>query len=163
MGMQSDAYVQVSKWQVSNRLVDDLPLDPTDTAHGWIGKLVKGGGREVEIAICASLTPVGQGDLDVFALVGDAGDLAAHRVVVRVHTIVTGIGIEETLGSGGNEVSIRVDNTTSTQTSVIVRSLACVRLPIAVAARGGSGSGAGRRSRRGRMLAGAGRRFRGRN
>jgi hypothetical protein len=83
-------------------------------------------------------------------LVVNTGGLAAQRVLVRVHTIVTGVCIEEIVGNGGNELTIIVGNTTSTQTGTIERSLASVRLPIAVsAARGGSGSGAGRRGRRG--------------
>lgn len=46
------------------RLVDDRPLDATDTARGWVGELVKGVGREVEISVGTGLTPVGQGDKD---------------------------------------------------------------------------------------------------
>jgi hypothetical protein len=51
------------------RLADDLPLHTTDTAHGRVSERVEAGGREVEVAKGASLTPVRQGDLDDLALV----------------------------------------------------------------------------------------------
>lgn len=55
--------------QGSIGLVDDLPLDAADTTHGWVGQLVEGVGREVEIIHCTSGTPVGQDDSDGDALV----------------------------------------------------------------------------------------------
>lgn len=46
----------------------DHPRDATDTAHGWVGKLVKGGGREIEVTISTRLAPVCEGDGDGLAL-----------------------------------------------------------------------------------------------
>jgi len=44
----------------SLHLVDDLPCHAANAALGRVGDLVVGVGREVEIAIGASLAPVGQ-------------------------------------------------------------------------------------------------------
>jgi hypothetical protein len=52
----------------SINLVDDLPLHTTDAAHRRVGKLIEGGGREVEVIGLASLAPVGQLDEDGRAL-----------------------------------------------------------------------------------------------
>ena len=50
-------------------LVNDIPLDAIDAAHGRVGELVEGVGREVEIAVGASLAAVRQLDVDRLTLV----------------------------------------------------------------------------------------------
>jgi hypothetical protein len=50
-------------------LIDDLPRDTADTALGWVGELVEGVRREIEITAGASPAPVGQLDVDGLALV----------------------------------------------------------------------------------------------
>ena len=90
--------------------VDDLPRDTADASHRRVSELVEGVGREVEIAVGTSSTPVGQLNLDCFTLVcslrlesansrtkrfprtSDPGGLAAHGVVVRVTTSITTVG-----------------------------------------------------------------------
>ena len=52
----------------SINLVDDLPLHTTDAPHRRVGKLIEGGGREVEVIGLAPLAPVGQLDEDGLAL-----------------------------------------------------------------------------------------------
>jgi len=50
-------------------LVDDLPGDAVDAPNGRVGELVEGVGREIEVAVGASLAAIRQLHFDRFALV----------------------------------------------------------------------------------------------
>ena len=54
-----------------SQLVDYLPRDIADAAHGWFRELVEGVGGEVEIADGARLASVHQQDMDGLVLVYD--------------------------------------------------------------------------------------------
>jgi len=86
--------------------------------------LVKGGRRKVKIGECAAFATIGDRDSDALALVCSPNPLVAKRVVVRVGTIVAGIGVEEEMGHGSNVIRVLVHNTTSTKTSGIESTLA---------------------------------------
>ena len=52
-------------------LVNNIPLDAIDAAHGRVGELVEGVGREVKIAVGASFAAVRQLNVDGLPLVCD--------------------------------------------------------------------------------------------
>jgi len=150
-------------------LVDDLPRDAADAALGWVSELIEGVGREVEVAVGASLAPVSQLDIDGLALVGNLGSLVAHGILVRVAAGVIREGIKEQVRDGGDVLTIVVGNTASTETGGVERSLTGVGVSSPVTrirsgSRGRSRLGGGRirllGSRRIRLLGSRGRRLR---
>jgi len=112
-------------------LANDNPCDATNAARRWVGELVEGRGREVEVAVLASPTPVGQLDVDGVALVRNPGSLAADRVLVRVPVTATE-GIEEFVRDGSDHIAVVVGDTASTKTGGVEGSLTRVSLTSAV-------------------------------
>lgn len=136
------------KWtRRTSRLADDLPLNVANAALGWVGELVKGVRRKVEIAVGARLAPVRQSDIDGDPIVSNLSHLVAQRVVVWVDAIVTRVGIKEQVRDSGNVLTIIIGNTASAQTSSIEGSLTGVdrAIPSAVVVASRRGRGGRRR------------------
>lgn len=138
-------------------------LDPTETPV-CVRERIERRRREIQVGHFARAAAVDDGDNDRFIPTTSFDLLAADRVVVGVHAVVSRVGVEQEVGDSNNGVRVRAHVAARAKTSVIEGTLAVLR-PSEESARGrasstgggGGRSGLARRRCRGGFGGGGGR------